>query len=173
MQSVAATHGTNPSTWFSGLDKWTVSWKLHGIRINLNSCYLYLLLVVSSPMLSSLPLSSSHALSVYREISPPFPPFALFSSLTLFHHWFTCFTVQMSQKCFFLFLTLWLPSTLLWLHSQFWSHHWSGWTTLRERRSRGVERAGRGGDVGQWEMVSRLGFPTFPRSKSGKRLIQS
>lgn len=158
MQSVAATHCTNPSTWFSGFDNWTVSWKLHGIRINLNSCYLYLLLVVSSPMLSSLLLSSSHALSAYREISP------LFLCLIFFSHplsplIYLLYCAEVTEM-FFLFLALWLPSTLRWLHSQFWSHHWSGWTTLRERRSRGVERAGRGGDVGQWEMVCRLGFPT-------------
>lgn len=71
MQRGAVTHCTNPSNWFYCLEKWAVSWKLHMIRIHLNSRSLYLL--VSSPMLSSLLFSSSHALSAYREMSPPFP----------------------------------------------------------------------------------------------------
>lgn len=143
--------------------------------INLNSCYLYLL--VSSPMLSSLPLSSSHALSANREISPPLPPFALFSSLTLFHHWLTCFTVQMSQNSFFSsslsdFHPLCSGCTLNFDRTtEVAGQHWGKGGVEGWREQGGVEMW----DSGRWSpgLDSRHKSEVFPRSKSGKILIQS
>lgn len=101
----------------AGLQKWE-TW----IRIGLNSLSPYLLLVVSSPIFSSLLFSSSHALSACREFSPPFPPrLSLFVSVPLSPA--DALASQMSQQkgfvffFVFLFSPLLLPSSLTSIHS--------------------------------------------------------
>lgn len=69
-----------PSNWFGCLQK---SRNLHWITIRLNSRSPYLLLVVSSPIFSSLLFSSSHALSACREIFAFPPRLSLFVCLPL------------------------------------------------------------------------------------------
>lgn len=170
-----------PSNWFGCLQKWE-TW----IRIRLNSLSPYLLLVVSSPIFSSLLFSSSHALSACREISPPFSPLA--QSFRLCPSFpADALASQMSQQkgfffCFPLFSAA--PPQLSDIHPLrsgcalgFERTAGAAGQNRGKRRSGGVEKAGRGGcgtwGGGQRTRDSRKEPEVCPQSRSGTGLIQN
>lgn len=156
-----------PSNWFGCLQTWAETCNGLGFISILALCTYSLLF----PLRFS-PLSASPHLMLWVPVEKSlllFPLGSIFSSRSLPHRWCTCFTDVPAERGFFFFppSALWHPSTPLRLRSRFWAHHWSGWTTPRERRSGGVEKErGVGGGCG-WIRDSQKKPEVFPRSRSG------
>lgn len=123
---------------------------------------------------SLFPLQCSPLSSLHLMLWVPIEKSLLLSPLCFIffsHHWFTCFTVQMSQKCFF-------SSSLSDFHPLC-----SGCTLNFDRTTEGkggVEGWREQGGVEMWDsgrwyagLDSRHKSEVFPQSRSGKRWIQN